>query len=114
MSMELKERIDVLKQGAELAQKKGALSLKEAYYAKLAIDALNSNTSVKDALDILVKVAIVGQKAGAYSLNDAALLHLASDNIESVLQAAQPVPTTATPVQQKPVEQKSKSKKESE
>ena len=105
--MELKERIDVLKQGAELAQKKGALSLKEAYYAKLAIDALNSNTSVKDALDILVKVAIVGQKAGAYSLNDAALLHLASDNIESVLQVSQPVPTTATPV-----EKTGKSKKE--
>lgn len=111
-SMELQERFNVLIQGAEIAQKKGVLSLKEAYYAKLAVDALKNNSSIKDAVGILVKVAIVGQKAGAYSLNDAALLHMASDNIDALLVPKTedaPVPTTAAPVEQKP-----KTKKESE
>lgn len=118
-SMELQERINVLIQGAEIAQQKGALSLKEAYYAKIAVDALKSNTSVKEALKILVNVAAVGQKAGAYKLNDAALLYQATDNIDALFQqpqqppVQQPVPTTAEPVQEKPVTTK-KTKKESE
>ena len=119
-SMELQERINVLTQGAEIAQKKGVLSLKEAYYAKIALDALKNNTSIKEALNILVNVANTGQKGGAYTLNDAALLYLASDNIESIFQAPQPQPapqpvqqpvqTTATPV----AEKKPRTKKESE
>lgn len=110
-SMELQERFNVLIQGAEIAQKKGVLSLKEAYYAKLAVDALKNNSSIKDAVNILVKVATVGQKAGAYSLNDAALLHMATDNIESLIQAPQqveqPVQTTATPVEKNPKKKES-------
>ena len=120
-SMELQERINVLIQGAEIAQQKGALSLKEAYYAKIAVDALRSNTSVKEALKILVNVAAVGQKAGAYKLNDAALLYQATDKIDELFQqppvqqppVQQPVPTTAEPVQEKTVATK-KTKKESE
>lgn len=114
--MELQERINVLIQGAEIAQKKGALSLKDAYFAKLAIDALKNNSSIKDALEILVKVAVSGQKAGVYSLNDAALLYLASDNIESALQPPAPqVPQPAPqPAPQEPeVKVAKKTKKES-
>lgn len=114
--MELQERINVLIQGAEIAQQKGALSLKEAYYAKIAVDALKNNTSIKEALKILVNVAAVGQKAGAYKLNDAALLYQATDKIDELFQqppVQQPVPTTAEPVQEKTAVTK-KTKKESE
>ena len=41
--MELQERISVLVQGVELAQKAGALTLDDAYMAKQAINALNNN-----------------------------------------------------------------------
>jgi len=115
--MNLQERIAVLTQGAELAQKNGALTLDEAYYAKQAIDALNNNTAHKAAFDILIKVATTAQKKGVYSLRDAYVLYLASENIESVIPVpvAQPQPqpqvqeTIATPV----VEKKSRTKKES-
>lgn len=111
--MELQERINVLIQGAELAQQKGALTLKEAYYAKVAVDALKNNTSIKDALNILIGVANKGQQKGAYKLNDAALLYQASENIEAVLQQpqpreVQPVPTTAEPVQEQPAARETK------
>lgn len=115
--MDLQERINVLTQGAELAQKNGALTLDEAYYAKQAIDALKNNTLHKAALDILIKTAIIGQKKGVYSLKDAHVLYLASENIDSVIpapqpapqpQVSEPVPTTATPV-----EKKQRTKKES-
>lgn len=118
--MELQERINVLTQGAEIAQKNGALTLDEASYAKQAIDALKNNVSHKAAFDILIKIAQTAQKKGVYTLRDAYLLYLASENIESVIPrpqpqaqpqptpAPQPEVTTATPV-----ERKSRSKKES-
>lgn len=114
--MDLQERINVLTQGAEIAQKNGALTLDEAYYAKQAIDALKNNTSYKAAFDILIKIATNSQKKGVYTLRDAHILYLASENIESVIPQPQPQPqpkpqvesTTATPV-----EKKSKTKKES-
>ena len=58
--MELQERINVLIQGAEIAQKNGALTLDEAYYAKQAVDALKNNVSHKAAIDILIKIASIG------------------------------------------------------
>ena len=89
--MDIKERINVLTQGAEIAQKNGALTLDEAYQAKLAIDALKSNTQHKAAFDILIKIAVSGQKKGIYTLRDAYVLYLASENIESVIPVPQPV-----------------------
>ena len=109
--MELQERINILTQGAELAQKNGALTLDDAYYAKQAIDALKNNVSHKAALDILAKIANTGQKKGVYTLRDAHLLYLATENIESVIPApapAQPVPTPVIPDKKAP-----KTKKES-
>ena len=96
--MELQERINILKQGAEIAQKNGALTLEEAYYTKQAIDALVNNVSHKAAIDILVKTITTGQQKGVYSLKDSYLLYIALDNIESTI----PVPTPPTAVPQTP------------
>ena len=93
--MELQERINILKQGAEIAQKNGALTLEEAYYTKQAIDALVNNVSHKAAIDILVKTITTGQQKGVYSLKDSYLLYIALDNIESTI----PVPTPTVPPQ---------------
>lgn len=116
--MDLQERINILTQGAEIAQKNGVLTLDDAYVAKQAIDALKNNILHKTALEILINTAVKGQKNGVYSLKDAHLLYLASENIESVIPAPapavqkppvqQPEQTTATPV-----EKKTKTKKES-
>jgi len=112
--MDLQERINVLTQGAEIAQKNGVLTLDEAYYAKQAIDALKNNTLHKTALEILIKIAVNGQKKGIYTLKDAYVLYLASENIDSVIPVQQPAEqATATPAPT-PTEKKSKSmKKES-
>lgn len=87
--MELQERINIIKQGAEIAQKNGALTLEEAYYTKQALDALANNVSHQAAIDILTKIITTGQKKGVYSLKDSYLLYVALDNIESTI----PVPT---------------------
>ena len=91
--MELQERINILIQGAEIAQKNGALTLDDAYYAKQAVDALKNNVSHKAAFDILIKIANTGQKKGVYTLRDAHLIYLATENIESAI----PVPIQAQP-----------------
>lgn len=100
--MELQERFDILKQGAELAQKSGALTLDEAYYAKQAIDALKNNVSHKEAFNILIKIATTGQKKGVYTLRDAHLIYLASENYESVIPQPVPQPVVAQPVVEQP------------
>ena len=96
--MELQERINVLTQGAELAQKNGVLTLNDAYYAKQALDALKNNVSHKEAFEILVKIINQGQKKGVYALRDSYLLYLALDNYDSVIPtvaAPEPAPQTA-------------------
>lgn len=90
--MELQERINVLIQGVELAQKAGALSLDESYYAKQAIDALNKGVSLKEAFEVLIQVITIGQKKGVYTLRDSYLLYIAVDNYESLIET--PVPQT--------------------
>ena len=90
--MELQERINVLIQGAELAQKAGVLSLDEAYYAKQAIDALKKGVSLKEAFEVLIQVITIGQKKGVYTLRDSYLLYIAVDNYESLIET--PVPQT--------------------
>lgn len=96
--MELQERIAVLIQGVELAQKKGALTLDDAYYAKQAVDALKNNVSLRNAFSIINKIVNIGQKGGAYSLRDSYYLYLALDNYESVISIPAPVPVqTPTP-----------------
>ena len=107
--MELQERINIIKQGAEIAQKNGALTLEEAYYTKQAIDALVNNVSHKAAIDILTKIITTGQKKGVYSLKDSYLLYVALDNIESTIPA--PTPTAAAP-QEEPEKRKGTKKGE--
>ena len=88
--MELQERINVLIQGVELAQKAGALSLDESYYAKQAIDALNKGVSLKEAFEVLIQVITIGQKKGVYTLRDSYLLYIAVDNYESLIAPSEP------------------------
>ena len=114
--MELQERVNILTQGVELAQKKGILTLDDAYLAKIALDALKKNTSIKEAFDILIQTVSKGQKNGAYTLKDSHLLYVAIEGYESVIpqpappqSVPQPVETTAEPV----VEKKTRTKKES-
>jgi len=109
--MNLQERISVLTQGAEIAQRNGILTLDEAALAKQAIDALKNNVSHKAAFDILIKIVTNGQKKGVYTLKDAYVLYLASENIESVI----PVPVQQPQPQPQPTpeEKKSRTKKES-
>lgn len=114
--MELQERISVLTQSAELAQKSGALTIDEAYYAKQAIDALKKNVSLKEAFEILIEVAKTGQKKGVYTLRDSYLIYLASDNYESVINppVVQPAPQPQVqPPQPTQTEKKTRTKKES-
>ena len=99
--MELQERINVLIQGAELAQKNGVLTLDDAYYAKQAIDILKNDVTAKPAYDILIKIANLAQKKGVFSLKDSYFIYLAIENIERVI----PVPTqqVSQPVTTQPV-----------
>ena len=83
--MELEERIDVIVQATELAQKTGALSLDDAVIAKQAVDALKEKKDLKDAFVILSKVVALGQKRGAYTLRDAYFVYLALDGLEDLL-----------------------------
>ena len=108
--MELQERINVLKQGAGIAQRNGVLTLYEAYYAKQALDALKNNTAHKAAFDVLIKIAINAQKKGVYTLRDAHVIYLASENIESVIPQPQPQQPQPQPQQPQP---KTRTKKES-
>lgn len=96
--MELQERINILTQGVELAQKKGVLTLNDAYYAKQALDALNNNVSLKEAFIIMNKTVNIGQKNGIYSLRDSHFLYLALENYESVIitPASTPTPQVST------------------
>lgn len=106
--MELQERINIIKQGAEIAQKNGALTLEEAYYTKQALDALTNNVSHKAAIDILTKIITTGQKKGAYSLKDSYLLYIALDNFESSIP---PMPDTTADTPQTEPEKKKGTKK---
>ena len=90
--MDLQDRFNVLIQGVELAQKAGALSLDESYYAKQAIDALKKGVSLKEAFEVLIQVITIGQKKGVYTLRDSYLLYIAVDNYESLIET--PVPQT--------------------
>lgn len=93
--MELQERINVLFQGAELAQKAGALTIDEAYVTKKAMDALKNGVAYKEAFSILIQIAEKGQKAGVYTLKDAHLLYAAAEGYERVIPVEQGVPQPA-------------------
>lgn len=81
--MELEERIDILSQAAELAQKNGALSLEEAVIAKQAIDICHKGGDIDVALKALSRIADEGQKKGVYTLRDAHFIYLASVDSEN-------------------------------
>lgn len=98
MYMELKERLNILVQAAELAQKAGILTLDEASIAKQAIDLINANQGLKAAANALVQVAIQGQRKGAYTLKDAYIIYLATDGINDAFPVEQPPVPVEKPI----------------
>ena len=75
--MDIGQRIDVIKQGAELAQKSGALTLDDAYNAKVALMSIESNGPNMDAIDELIKTLEKGRTNGAYSFQDCYYIYIA-------------------------------------
>ena len=80
--MDLKDRFSILKQGVQIAQSKGVLSLEDAVYVKAAMDNIDNNENLDVAFKIIIKVIQFAQSKGAYTLKDAYLLYVASENIE--------------------------------
>lgn len=83
--MELNDRISILIQSAELAQKGGLLTLDEACAVKSIIDDLKEGKNLEQIQDLMA-IAERGQKAGIYSFRDSHYIYLAIENIESVIQ----------------------------
>lgn len=82
--MELNDRLNILTQAAELAQKAGILTLDEASIAKQAIDLVSAGNGLKTAANVLIQIAIQGQKRGAFTLKDAYYIFLAIDGIDTL------------------------------
>lgn len=114
--MDLQERINVLFQGAELAQKAGALTIDDAYIAKKAMDALRNNVAYREAFTILGDIAEKGQKAGVFSLKDAFLLYSAISGYEQVIpnEMPDPAPQQAPQVEPEPVQHTARTRKTKE
>lgn len=83
--MEINQRLDVLIQSAEIAQKFGILSLDEAVVVKESIDNIKSNKCLKESIQVLVKTAHYAQSKGAYTLRDAYYIFISIDGIEKEL-----------------------------
>ena len=79
--MKLKDRIDLLIQSAEKAQKCGLFTLNDAVTVKSAIDNVTNNKEMVESLKLLVKITEMVQKNGFFTLKEAFLMHLATDNI---------------------------------
>jgi len=78
--MELDERIEILIQSAELAQRGGVLTFDDAVVVKHAIDVCKSKKgNVNEAIDTLIKLANVCQGRGVYTLRDAYYIYLATE-----------------------------------
>lgn len=84
--MELKNRLDLLSQAAEMAQKNGVFSLDDAVVVKKAVDSAKNNENLKEATNVLVKIAQVAQKKGVFTLKDAFYLYMAIDGIDKELE----------------------------
>lgn len=83
--MDLKGKLDILKQAANVAQSKGALSIDDAVYVKKAFECIDTNTNLDIAVKILTNVAHIAQSKGCYSLKDAYIIYIALESIENDL-----------------------------
>ena len=68
--MDLKDRFSILKQGVQIAQSKGVLSLEDAVYVKAAMDNIDNNENLDVAFKIIIKVIQFAQSKGAYTLKE--------------------------------------------
>lgn len=96
--MELQERVSILVEAAQLAQKGGALTLDDAYIAKQAVDICKKGGDLKLALDALTSIANIGQRKGVYTLRDAHFIYTAIDNLASFFTPAPEPTATEEPV----------------
>ena len=102
--MELKDRLNVLIQSAQIAQKSGVLSLDDAVVVKYAISSIEKGENLKSSVGVLSKVASQAQSKGVYSLKDAYLIYIALNDIENLLPVDERV-NTETQVEETPTEQ---------
>ena len=84
--MSIKERLNILKQGVEIAQSKGALSLDDAVLAKQALVSAEKGENIDVVIHILVKMIQLAQSKGSYSLKDAYILYIAIDGINKEIE----------------------------
>lgn len=84
--MELKNRLDLLSQAAEMAQQNGIFSLDDAVIVKKAVDSAKNNENLKESINVLVKIAQIAQKKGVFTLKDAFYLYMAIDGIDKELE----------------------------
>lgn len=81
----LEQRLDVIFQSAEVAQKNGIFSLEEAVLIKTAIDNINSRVDIEESIGVLIKSAETAQKKGAYTLSDAYYIYMSINGIVDLL-----------------------------
>lgn len=95
--MELKDRFNVLKQGVEIAQSKGVLTLDDAVMIKKALDSVKSFTNLDIASKILTKTVQLAQSKGCYTLKDAYILYVALDGLDKLIETNTQTKTTNEP-----------------
>lgn len=83
--MELKNRLDLLIQSAELSQQNGVFTLDDAVIVKSAVDNIKENKNLKESVNVLIKIAQIAQKKGVFSLKDAFFIYMAIDGIDKEL-----------------------------
>ena len=83
--MDINQRLDVIEQGAELAQKAGVLTLDEAYEAKSALIGIKSKGADMNSINTLIKVLEKGRSNGVYGFQDCYYIYLAINGIESAI-----------------------------
>lgn len=109
--MDLGEKLSILIQGCELAQKGGLLTLDEAVTVKRAIDLAKAGKELKTAVDVFNRVVTRAQKNGIYTFKDSYYLYLALDNIDADINLAMapaPVSQPAAEVEAPPEKKKKK------
>ena len=98
--MDLGEKLSILIQGCELAQKGGLLTLDEAVTVKRAIDLAKAGKELKTAVDVFNRVVTRAQKNGIYTFKDSYYLYLALDNIDADINLAMAPAPAPAPVSQ--------------
>ena len=85
MELKFRDRLNILKQGIQIAQSKGVFTLDDAVYIKSALDIFERPHKVDEAnpaMNVILNAVQVAQTKGAYTLKDAYLIYIASNGIK--------------------------------